>query len=157
MTSTSEFSTAAQPPSDASRLGSIEMLIEDMRMASVVDAPVDVAAELLKIGEDVLETWVLGRGKVPTLDKHEGFRLLALHRQGARGEPSFNACRETSRELVYYYNLVVSDPTHPQTAARLRMMIMVAKHLCLFVSAKMQVAGLGEFCCASKPLREGEA
>ncbi len=32
----------------------------------------------------------------------EGFRLLALHRQGARGDPSFNACRETCRELVYH-------------------------------------------------------
>jgi hypothetical protein len=25
----------------------------------------------------------------------------------------------------------------------------------LFVSGKLQVAGLGEFCCASKPLRTG--
>lgn len=157
MNSISNLSTPDQPPSAASRLGSLEMRIEDMHTAAVVDAPMRVAAALLEMGEEVLETWVLGRGKVPTLDTHEGFRLLALQRQGARGEPSFNACRETSRELVYYYNLVASEPTHPQTAARLRLMIMIAKHLCLFVSGKMQVAGLGEFCCASKPLREGEA
>ena len=36
----------------------------------------------------------------------ESFRLLALHRQGARGVPSFNACRETCREIAYHYNLL---------------------------------------------------
>jgi hypothetical protein len=35
----------------------------------------------------------------------------------------------------------------------LRLMIMVVRHLALFISGKLEVAGLGEFCCASKPLR----
>ena len=34
------------------------------------------------------------------------------------------------------------------------MMALLAKHLALFVSGKMQVEGLGEFCCASRPLRQ---
>ena len=34
-------------------------------------------------------------------------------------------------------------------------MALVAKHLCLFVAGKLQVAGLGEFCCAAKPMRAG--
>ena len=33
------------------------------------------------------------------------------------------------------------------------MMGLVSKHLYLFISGKLQVAGLGEFCCSSKPIR----
>jgi len=113
----------------------------------------DSAEELLAVGEEVLEQWVCARGSVPTRETREGFRLLALHRQGASGEPSFNACRETCRELVYHYNLITLDPEHADAARRVRMMALVANHLFLFVSGKMQVQGLGEFCCASRPLR----
>jgi hypothetical protein len=112
-----------------------------------------LAAELLDLGETVLEHWIAARGETPTREKKEGFRLLALHRQGAKGDPSFNACRETCRELVYHYNLVVLEPEHPDTAKRVRLAALVAKHLALFVGGKMEVAGLGEFCCASKPVR----
>lgn len=115
--------------------------------------PVGAAGAFLGLGERVLEIWVEGRGDVPTLDQKEGFRLLALHRQGAKGEPSFNACRETCRELAYHYNLITLEPGHAETAQRVRVMGLVVRHLCLFVSGKMQVAGLGEFCCSSKPLR----
>lgn len=112
------------------------------------------AAELLLLGEDVLERWIGARGKVPTGERREGFRLLALHRQGATGEPSFNACRETCRELVYHHNLIATANLSEAEAQRtLRLMSLVAKHLCLFVAGKMQVAGLGEFCCAAKPMR----
>jgi hypothetical protein len=110
--------------------------------------------ELLTLGEAVLEHWIIARGETPTMDRKEGFRLLALHRQGSKGDPSFNACRETARELVYHYNLVTLEPQHPETAQRVRLAAMVAKHLALFVGGKMEVAGLGEFCCAAKPVRE---
>lgn len=113
------------------------------------------AGAYLQAGEDTLVHWTTGRGLDPTDDKREGFRLLALHRQGARGEPSFNACRETCRELVYHYNLITLEPNHPDTAKRLEMMRLVAMHLYLFVRGKMEVSGLGEFCCASRPLRTG--
>ena len=49
------------------------------------------------------------------------------------------------------------DPEHADTAQRLRMMTLVANHLFLFVSGKMQVRGLGDFCCASRPLRQDAA
>jgi len=114
------------------------------------------ADEFLALGEGILETWLLARGIMPTAREVEGFRLLALHRQGARGEPSFNACRETCRELVYHHNLVRLDPAHPDTARRLRLASMVARHLALFIGGKLEVAGLGEFCCSSRPLRQGE-
>ena len=115
------------------------------------------ADELLALGETVLERWLTAHGKTPTSEAVEGFRALALHRQGARGEPSFNACRETCRELVYHHNLVRLDPAHPDTPRRLRLGAMVARHLALFIGGKLEVAGLGDFCCSSRPLRQNEA
>jgi len=112
------------------------------------------AGELLTLGEASLELWVMAKNREPTRDQREGFRLLALHRQGADKDPSFNACRETCRELAYHYNLLVQQADHPESAQRARMMGWVAKHLYLFISGKMETGQLGEFCCASKPLRE---
>jgi hypothetical protein len=105
--------------------------------------------ELLKRAEAALEQWVKARGEAPTADTVEGFRLLALHRQGARGVPSFNACRETCREVAYHFNLLERS-AEPKT---LLMMQMLVQHLELFVRGKLEVEGLGEFCCSSKPLR----
>jgi hypothetical protein len=127
--------------------------------------PVD-AAELLALGEDVLRHWVLAKGKEPTDGEREGFRLLALHRQGADGDPSFNACRETCRELAYYYNLLQAtddgeweeseqNANKQDGAQQSRMMALVANHLYLFISGKMETDALGEFCCSSRPLRTG--
>lgn len=140
-----------------SHLDQIEMRIEAMESCLAQEAPSQIASDLLNLSEEVLEVWIATRGQTPTSEAREGFRLLALHRQGARSDPSFNACRETCRELAYHYNLITGEPEHPHTAGRLRLMIMVAKHLCLFVSGKMRVASLGQFCCASKPLRENMA
>jgi hypothetical protein len=112
------------------------------------------AGELLALSERVLEHWVAARGDAPTQDRREGFRLLALHRQGSRDLPSFNACRETCRELVYHYNLLSLHAEGEDLAQRARMMVLVANHLYLFVSGKMQVEQLGEFCCSSRPLRQ---
>ena len=114
----------------------------------------DDAGELLALSEKVLEHWVAARGGTPTQDQREGFRLLALHRQGSRGLPSFNACRETCRELVYHYNLLTLRADGEDLARWARMMVLVANHLYLFVSGKMQVEQLGEFCCSSRPLRQ---
>jgi hypothetical protein len=115
------------------------------------DAPA-AAAALLANAEQVLERWIEARGDVATHQTREGFRLLALHRQGAQDTPSFNACRETCREIVYHYNLLRLQPDASQDAQRQRMMALLVRHLELFVSGKMQVERLGEFCCASRPL-----
>jgi len=111
------------------------------------------ALELLRASEEVLEHWVSARGEEPTTDTREGFRLLALHRQGAKGDPSFNACRETCREIAYHYNLLTLRDVYSDITDRLCMLAMISKHLYLFVSGKMQVAELGEFCCSAKPIR----
>lgn len=126
----------------------------EARIAALGTSP-DAAAgarELLHLGEEILEHWIAAHDETPTDQTREGFRLLALHRQGAKGTPSFNACRETCRELVYHHNLITLEPDHPETAQRLAMAAMVANHLFLFVSGKMQVDQLGEFCCSSRPL-----
>ena len=127
-------------------------------LESVFEAPASIpdvgarAEELLRASEEVLEHWIVARGDVPTNEEREGFRLLALHRQGAKGDPSFNACRETCRELVYHYNQLTMQPEHPDTGQRLKMMALVANHLFLFISGKLETQQLGEFCCSSKPL-----
>jgi hypothetical protein len=121
-----------------------------------ISAEPDAAAsanELLKLSEAVVEHWIVARGEEPTDETREGFRLLALHRQGAKGDPSFNACRETCREVVYHYNLITMQADNSEITNRLDMMKMISSHLFLFISGKMQVAELGEFCCSAKPIR----
>ena len=125
--------------------------------ATLTAAAPELADELLALGDAILELWLAAHGATPTTRTAEGFRLLALHRQGARGDASFNACRETCRELVYHRNLVCLDPSHVDTARRLRLGAMVARHLALFIGGKLETAGLGEFCCSSRPLRRHEA
>ena len=133
-------------------LADIEAAIE---RAGANPAPQAGADELLALSEEVLEHWITARGEAPTGDEREGFRLLALHRQGAKGDPSFNACRETCREIAYHYNLVRMQPDAAEITDRLQMMMMVSNHLYLFISGKMQVAQLGDFCCSSRPIRTG--
>ena len=125
----------------------------EAEMGSIAGTREAAAERLLALAEEVLEHWVAARGGNPTGEQVEGFRLLALHRQGARGVPSFHACRETCREIAYHYNLLRLEPDAGLDEGRRRMMVMLTTHLALFVSGKMQVEGLGDFCCASRPLR----
>jgi hypothetical protein len=146
----------APSPSLADINARLDAMIVASDAALSADAPA-LADELLTHGEAILELWLTAHDSAPTARTVEGFRLLALQRQGARGNGSFNACRETCRELVYHRNLVVLDPTHADSPRRLRLAAMVARHLALFVGGKLEVAGLGEFCCSSRPLRAGDA
>jgi hypothetical protein len=136
--------------------GRLDAIAAEPSTASAADMAAR-ADELLAIGEAILEIWLTAHDRTPTTRKAESFRLLALQRQGARGDPSFNACRETCRELVYHRNLICAERGHNEAARCLRLGAMVARHLLLFVSGKLEVAGLGEFCCSSRPLRQGEA
>ncbi len=131
-------------------LSDIELAIDAV---SAVPSAQAGAKELLQLSEEVVEHWIVARGETPTDDTREGFRLLALHRQGAKGDPSFNACRETCREIAYHYNLITMQSEDTEITDRLQMMKMISSHLYLFISGKMQVAELGEFCCSSKPIR----
>ncbi len=113
----------------------------------------DPAGNLLTLGERILENWLRSHELEPTSDEHEGFRLLALHRQGAINDPSFLACRETCRELVYQVNLYRLK----NEISQVNLMAMVAMHLLYFVRGKLEVQQLGEFCCSSKPLRHKQS
>lgn len=131
--------------------------------ARLTDAPLAASARAiadlqLAEAESIVEAWLDSKGQTPTDDTVEGFRLLALHRQGAKGDPSFNACRETCREIVYLRNVVTEyDGDMPEARTSLRLQSMVVKHLALFIGGKMVEAGLGDFCCSSRPLRHSEA
>ena len=114
-------------------------------------------AALLRLGEAVLEAWVRARGETPTEGTHEGFRILALQRQGARGEPSFNACRETCRELVYLHNLAAGVADAAERRRLVGLAARVAMHLNLFVAGKLAEAALGDFCCASRDAQRAAA
>ena len=132
---------------------SFENIFTGIERAGTDDDPVNGVTAMLGWGEYILENWIEAQGQEPTQSKREGFRILALHRQGARGNPSFNACRETCRELVYHYNLILEEPNHEATAQRLKMATLVARHLCLFVQGKMEEDELGDFCCSARPIR----
>jgi len=84
-------------------LADIETAISAINAAQGVQTALD---ELLLLSEEVIEHWIVARADTPGDEKREGFRLLGLHRQGAKGDPSFNACRETCREIIYHYNLI---------------------------------------------------
>ena len=128
----------------------------DAGLAGQGDLP--SGAALLAMAETVLEAWLAGQGQSPTEDRLEGFRLLALHRQGCRGVASFNACRETCREIVFRHNVAVSYADNAaESLTQRRLMAMTVTHLALFVGGKMQAAGLGDFCCSARPLHAAGA
>lgn len=148
--------TADRPAIEATLFERLDRVValDEATLAANIDT---LAAELLAIGETVLEAWLAAHDKTPTDDLVEGFRLLALHRQAARGDPSFNACRETCRELVYRTNCARMEQKPAEIAREIRLAAMVARHLLLFIDGKLECAGLGEFCCSSRTLRKTDA
>lgn len=134
-------------------IASIEQWIEGWSPQSVAASGAAAPRELLIAAESVLEVWLVAHDKIPTQEVHEEFRLLALHRQAAKGDPSFNACRETCREAAYRYNLARSEQSPEEWRANLATMRRVVQHLTYFVGGKLRNAQIGEFCCASRPIR----
>ena len=120
-------------------------------------APDRTKAMLLDAGEAALVRWVVAHGSEPTQDQVEGFRLLALHRQAALRDPTFNACRESCRELVYQCNAAEAHSDEGERVRHFRLAAAVATHLFLFIDGKLENEKLGEFCCSSRPLRSQDA
>ena len=141
----------ARSESVLSREVDIETILASPDSTAATGVPQQAAA-LLEAAEAAIGSWLRASGESPTEGEVEGFRLLALHRQGARVDPSFNACRESCRELIYQCNMAQARPT--EATQRLRLAAMVCRHLQLFIAGKMENAALGEFCCAAKPLRK---
>lgn len=135
-----------------------EILAEIDDFLGGAPAPPDMSEHLLHRAEQVLEAWLAARGEAPGQATIEGFRLLALHRQGCKGAPSFNACRETCREIVFRRNMVShSGNDAAETLKQLQLQAMVVMHLALFVGGKLAESGLGDFCCSSRPLHAAGA
>lgn len=145
---------------EALDLDGVLVMAEALVANAETDAsPLATADRLVSAGEVVLEAWLDAHGQEPTRDTVEGYRVLALHRQAAKSEISFNACRETCRELVYLRNVVdlsLVEGTLAQARHHLKLQAMVLSHLALFVGGKLQESGLGDFCCSSRPLRGAE-
>jgi hypothetical protein len=120
-------------------------------------ADASAPGEMLAVAEETLEQWLRAHDKVPTQDRKEGFRLLALHRQAAQGDPSFNACRETCREAAYRFNLAETGLPPAEWRSNIATMRRVVQHLVYFIGGKLRNAQLGEFCCASRPIRTNPA
>ncbi len=135
---------------------SLEALERELDIVPPEGARREAAHRLLGFAEEALEAWIAARGETPTRELREGFRLLALHHQGAHGVASFNACRETCREIAYHYNVLTAEVADDAVHG-LAMMGSLVRHLVFFVGGKLQVEGLGDFCCASRPVRQGEA
>ncbi len=128
-------------------------LIAKLEEPELADNADDFAEELLRVGETALEAWLKGQNRSIEERPVEGFRLLGLHRQGAKGIPSFNACRETCRELVYRINCARLGSDEEDIAKQLKLAAMIARHLVLFIDGKLETSGLGVFCCSSRGLR----
>ena len=127
--------------------------IAELPNQALADDVENLMHALLAATETVLEEWLRAHEQEPTQRCVEGFRLLGLHRQAARREPSFNACRESCRELIFQCNVARGEGDSAERARRLRLAAMVATHIALFVAGKLEDAGLGEFCCSSRDLR----
>ncbi len=128
------------------------------RIAAMDDAAIaaqraDLHRTLLASGEQSVSRWLEAHGQQPTQETHEGYRLLALHRQAARPDPSFNACRESCRELIYQCNVAAASDDVHSIGQHTRLAANVAKHLLLFIDGKLENSRMGEFCCAARPLR----
>lgn len=133
----------------------IESWLEDWTIEETASLGAAARHAFLERAEEVLENWLVAHDQVPTAECREGFRLLGLHRQAAKGEPSFNACRETCREIAYRFNLAGTDLAPDEWRSNLATLRRVVQHLTYFVGGKMRNAQLGEFCCAARPVRTG--
>jgi len=80
------------------------------------------------------------------------FRINMSHTDHATLTGYVEAIRDVERALARPIG-ILADLQGP----KLRLGAMVARHLALFIGGKLEVAGLGEFCCASRPLRSQEA
>lgn len=108
------------------------------------EEPGPIAAELVQIGEEILEHWLLARGETPAAANETELRLLTLQAQCTALEPRFEGCRTACLELIDQANLVTGEPEHAATAERLLVAVAADFHLYSFVTSRMAEAGLRE-------------
>jgi hypothetical protein len=128
-------------------LQDIEDRLELLKMTLGLFAPEEpgpIVAELVQLGEESLEHWLLARGETPAAGNEKELRLLTLQAQCTALEPRFEGCRAACLELIDQTNLVAGEPEHAATAERLLVAVAADFHLYSFVNSRMAEAGLRE-------------
>lgn len=103
-------------------LKDIEERIELLKMTLGMFAPsepIPVAAELLQLGEEILEHAVLARGQTPATQPAGEPRVLELQTQCERIDARLAALREPCRRLLEHYDAVMGMPDDDQAGPRL--------------------------------------
>jgi hypothetical protein len=128
-------------------LQDIEDRLELLKMTLGLFAPEEpppIAAELVQIGEEIFEHWLLAKGENPAVETEKTLRLLALQTQSTALDPRFETCRAACLELIDQNTLVAAEPEHASTVERLLVAVAAAFHLYSFVTSRMAEAGLRE-------------
>jgi hypothetical protein len=120
--------------------GRLELLKMTLGMFAP-EEPVPIAAELVQLGEEIFENWLLAVGEAPAEAGGEELRLLALQAQCAAKEPGFAACRAACLELIDQSNLVMAEPEHAATMERLLVAVAADFHLYSFVTSRLAAPG----------------
>lgn len=98
-------------------LKDIEERIDLLKMTLGMFAPSEpapVAAELLQLGEEILEHAVIVRGHTPLDKPSEGSRLLALQAQCTRLDPALVSLDDPCRRLLDRYDAVMAETDEAQ-------------------------------------------
>ena len=106
------------------------------------EEPAPIAAELVELGTEIFEHWLIDRGEAAAVEI-SGPRLLALHAAAVFGEPSFAALAGACRELLRLRDLVMADPEHAETVERLVMAAAAAGDIYSGVTGRMTAGGSG--------------
>lgn len=96
-------------------------------------------AASMRAALDLIRAYLVAEGKkvLPATDSDllEAFKILA------RGDPSWNAVRDTLRELVYYQNCLRAGRRDALPVMPEKMAIRLARHLYLYVTTRCQREG----------------
>ena len=79
---------------------SLDQILDEVDRFTPIDDAASVAGRLLGLAECILERWIEARGDAPTAGTREGFRLLALHRQGAQDAPRVTHGESLGRRYI---------------------------------------------------------
>lgn len=108
------------------------------------EEPPPIAIELVQLGEETLEHFLLARDETPAEANDKELRLLTLQAQCAALDARFDSCRAACLEVIDQTNLVAGEPEHAATAERLLVAVAADFHLYSFVTSRMAEAGLRE-------------
>jgi hypothetical protein len=101
------------------------------------EEPLPIAGELVELGEETFEHWLIARGETTAADTPPGARLLALQGAAVLGEPAFTDMADKCQQLLRLRDLVVADPKHAETLDRLILATEILGDIYSVVSRRM--------------------